>query len=100
MKRLHLLLILAILIPFGCAKNLDENSVRATAQGEVIGFKEGETYAWRGVPFAKPPINELRWKAPRPPELFESRFEAKEFSEECFQPQGIMTGEEGGWTGS
>jgi len=100
MKRLHLLLTLVILIPLGCAKGLDENSVRATAQGEVIGFKEGETYVWRGVPFAKPPINELRWKAPRPPELFESRFEAKEFSEECFQPLGIMTGEEGGWTGA
>ena len=47
-----LLLILAILIPFGCSEGLDENSVRATAQGEVIGFKEGETYAWRGIPFA------------------------------------------------
>ena len=57
MKRLNVFLILGILITFGCSKGLDENSVRATAQGEVIGFKEGETYVWRGVPFAKPPIN-------------------------------------------
>ena len=100
MKRIYLLLILGILISFGCSKGLDENSVRTTAQGEVIGFKEDETFAWRGIPFAQPPINELRWKAPRPPESFLSRFEAKEFSQECFQPQGIMTGGEGGWTGS
>ena len=100
MTRLNVFLILSIFITFGCSKGLDENSVRATAQGEVIGFKEGKTFVWRGVPFAKPPINELRWKAPKPPEPFEARFEAKEFSEECFQPQGFMTGEEGGWTGS
>ena len=100
MKRIYLLLILGILISFGCSKGLDENSVRTTAQGEVIGFKEDETFAWRGIPFAQPPVDELRWKAPRPPESFLSRFEAKEFSQECFQPQGIMTGEEGGWTGS
>jgi len=100
MKRIYLLLILGILISFGCSKGLDENSVRTTAQGEVIGFKEDETFAWRGIPFAQPPVDELRWKAPRPPESFLSRFEAKEFSQECFQPQGIMTGGEGGWTGS
>ena len=100
MKRLNVFLILGILMSFGCSQGLDENSVRTTAQGEIIGFKEGETYAWRGIPFAQPPINELRWKAPRPPEPFESRFEAKEFTQACFQPQGFMTGEEGGWTGS
>jgi len=100
MKRLNVFLILGILISFGCSEGLDENSVRTTAQGEVIGFKEGETYAWRGIPFAQPPISELRWKAPRPPDPFESRFEAKEFAQACFQPQGFMTGEEGGWTGS
>ena len=100
MKKIYLLLILGILISFGCSKGLDENSVRTTAQGEVIGFKEDETFAWRGIPFAQPPVDELRWKAPRPPESFLSRFEAKEFSQECFQPQGIMTGGEGGWTGS
>ena len=67
MKRLNVFLILGILISFGCSQGLDENSVRTTAQGEVIGFKEGEIYAWRGIPFAQPPINELRLKAPRPP---------------------------------
>ncbi len=100
MKKNNLTLFLAILVSFGCSKGLDENSSRITAQGEVIGVREAETYVWRGIPFAQPPINELRWKAPRPPEPFESRFEAKKFSQECFQPKGLMTGEDGGWTGS
>ena len=61
MKRIYLLLILGILISFGCSKGVDENSVRTTAHGEVIGFKEDETFAWRGIPFAQPPVDELRW---------------------------------------
>ena len=36
--------------------------------GTVIGIDDSAatgTYAWKGVPFAKPPIGALRWKAPR-----------------------------------
>lgn len=40
-----------------------------TEQGEVIGFVEpGGSHAWLGVPFAAPPIGDLRWRAPRPPQ--------------------------------
>ena len=100
MKKINFLLIFGILVSFGCSKGLDENSVRTTVQGEAIGYKEGETFAWRGIPFAKPPINELRWKAPQLPEPYESRFEAKEFGPACFPPQDIVGGQEGEWTGS
>ena len=61
MKKLNFLLILGILISYGCTKGLDENSARTVTQGEVIGYKEDGTFAWRGIPFAKPPIDELRW---------------------------------------
>ena len=43
-------------------------SLRQTHYGEVIGFKDRNgLLCWQGIPFAAPPINELRWKAPRPP---------------------------------
>jgi para-nitrobenzyl esterase len=43
-------------------------SLRQTRYGEVIGFKDRNgLLCWQGIPFAAPPINELRWKAPRPP---------------------------------
>ena len=100
MKKFNFLLMLGILISYGCSKGLDENSVRTITQGELIGYKEEGTFAWRGIPFAQPPIDELRWKAPLPPDSFDSRFEAKVFGPECFQPQGIMGGQEGKWTGS
>ncbi|MFT2818108.1 carboxylesterase/lipase family protein [Leifsonia sp. A12D58] len=39
--------------------------VRVTG-GLVRGVREGSIFAWRGIPYAAPPINELRFRAPRP----------------------------------
>ena len=42
--------------------------VRATIYGQIKGKEAaGNTYAWLGVPYAKPPVDELRWRAPQAP---------------------------------
>ncbi|MDD5223741.1 MAG: carboxylesterase family protein [bacterium] len=40
----------------------------ATASGQVGGSidKEGNTCLWKGIPYAAPPVGDLRWKAPEP----------------------------------
>ena len=37
-----------------------------TSSGIVEGYKKGRVLNWDDIPYAKPPIDELRWKAPRP----------------------------------
>src|SRR5213595_808564 len=44
-----------------------------------------EIRVYRGVPFAAPPMGELRWKAPTPPAQWKGVREAKEFSHACWQ---------------
>jgi para-nitrobenzyl esterase len=40
---------------------------RETPSGVVVGAEgPNETVVWRGVPYAAPPVGELRWRAPRP----------------------------------
>jgi len=36
-----------------------------TSSGIVDGYKKGRVIYWDDIPYAKPPINQLRWKAPR-----------------------------------
>ncbi len=44
----------------------DPTSRATTTSGPILGFREQATFAYRGIPYAAPPIGELRWKAPRP----------------------------------
>ena len=36
-----------------------------SSSGVVEGYKKSRVLFWDDIPYAKPPINELRWKAPR-----------------------------------
>ncbi len=58
--------------------------------GPVKGFHdENNTWVWKAIPFAKPPVGELRWKAPQEPEPWEAIRAETEFCERCSQPDPI-----------
>ena len=94
-----IVVILVFLFIFG--GGADKETLRSTNKGEVIGKIEGDNFVWRGIPFAKPPVGELRWRAPIEPDNWEGTLEALESSEACFQPDGMsMLGQGGGWRSS
>jgi para-nitrobenzyl esterase len=65
---------------------LDPASRRVTASGTVVGFVgEYGSHAWLGIPFAKPPIGALRWRAPQPSEPWTGTREALGFGSPCTQ---------------
>ena len=59
----------------------------ATKSGQVRGAADGEgaACAWKGIPFAAPPVGELRWRAPQPAPAWDGIREAREFGPACPQ---------------
>ena len=55
------------------------------ASGPIHGSAEGETIAFRGIPYAAAPIGDLRWRAPQPVAPWTQRREAKDFAPVCMQ---------------
>ncbi len=56
-----------------------------TNYGEIKGIKENGCVVYKGIPYAKPPVGELRWKAPRPPEGWQGVLNADKFPNRCVQ---------------
>ena len=73
MRKLPLLIACAALALHVAASADDRQAdvERQTRFGKVVGIDDSDdsgTYAWKGIPFAKAPVGELRWKAPVDPE--------------------------------
>ena len=71
----------------------DQATLRKTPLGPVIGFVgERGAHAWFGLPFAAPPIGELRWKAPRPAQPWTDVRQALAIGNMCMQYPSLLSG--------
>lgn len=64
---------------------------RMTEQGLVRGFaSKHNTITWQGIPFALPPVGNLRWKSPQPPKKRQSILLANNNNTVCLQKTGSI----------
>ena len=62
------------------------DTLRSLPAGELVGLAaEYDSHAWLGIPFAEPPMGELRWKEPRVAPPWHGILEALEFGSPCIQ---------------
>src|ERR1700735_3940554 len=66
-----------------------------TSTGLVDGVRGSSVTAYRGIPFAAPPVGELRWQPPQPPTAWSGVRKADHFSPACIQ---TLTRSAGPWT--
>lgn len=58
-----------------------------TEQGAVDGFviPDFQSIAWLGIPYARPPVGSLRWKAPQDAVRRDGALTTKSYGSQCFQ---------------
>lgn len=94
----NILLVVAIALLIGCSEETvtpmaDMATQRVTPSGTAVGFtNEHAAHVWRGLPFAKAPVDELRWRAPVASEPWQGSREFVEFAHACAQPNSQIGG--------
>lgn len=75
-----------------------ENPIVKTAQGAVSGQVDAASHvaSFKGIPFAEPPVGELRWHAPEPPRAWKGVRDGTQFAPSCMQP--VHSGDFLPWT--
>jgi len=85
--KIILLFSLGILL-FSC-KEKPLSIIIDTENGQVEGVQENGFMSFKGIPFAAPPVGELRWKDPQPVEPWEDVLKADTFACGCSQAQNL-----------
>lgn len=62
------------------------SAIVETTYGKIRGEQSGNVSVWKGIPFAKPPIGSLRFRAPEPPEAWDGIRDATQFGPVAAQP--------------
>ena len=71
---------------------VDTVSTRTIDQGTLVGFTDHDdaVHVWRSVPFAAPPVGELRWRAPRQASRWDGTRESLAEAPWCPQVRGRL----------
>ena len=84
MKAKCLVCAICMLVLWACYVNFP--TTIETKYGKVKGFlDDNNTLAWKSIPYARPPVGELRWKAPKDPASWEGILDATKDCQECTQ---------------
>jgi len=59
--------------------------------GQVEGTAANGIAAFKGIPFAAPPVGELRWKKPQPVVAWSGVKQANAYAPSCIQDPGMLT---------
>ena len=67
----------------------DEALAADTVSGTYVGqIVSDEVVSWKGIPYAKQPVGELRWRAPQAPDASDKVYEAYYFGHSSVQVEG------------
>jgi len=76
----------SIFVTISCSPQPQDLSQVNVEGGLLQGTVENGLTVFKGIPFAAPPVGELRWKAPQPVEKWDGVKQATEYASSPYQP--------------
>jgi para-nitrobenzyl esterase len=73
--------ILALLSAVACSRSVSVS----IDTGRLAGVREGSIVAYQGIPFAQPPVGNLRWKPPQRAKRWTGTLNADTYKPQCMQ---------------
>jgi para-nitrobenzyl esterase len=87
-----LTMLFLVIITFSCnSEPIGEDIPVQTADGQILGLADADgsgVMVFKGIPYAAPPLGDLRWKAPQPVQGWSEVKEMFEFGASCARPVG------------
>ncbi|MFN8452048.1 MAG: carboxylesterase family protein [Anaerolineae bacterium] len=81
-----LILIFTMLLAPEIVSAQDDPTVVQTQSGSVQGAAEEDVIVFKGIPYAAPPVGDLRWREPQPVEPWTGVKQITSFVHDCMQP--------------
>lgn len=71
----------------GCSTDNSQKVNVTVQQGELAGVTDSATgiHSFKGIPFAQPPVDQLRWRPPQPVDAWQNTRDASQFADQCMQ---------------
>ena len=85
--------VLLVAIPAASTIALAQSPMIETESGTISGVREAGLSVYKGIPFAAPPVGDLRWRAPVPVVPWTGKRKADAFAPACMQTGVSMPGE-------
>jgi len=65
LKNIHFLFLFLLYVTYNVYSEEAALTIQ-TSSGFINGTSKNGVISWNNVPYAQPPVGDLRWKAPRP----------------------------------
>jgi para-nitrobenzyl esterase len=85
LKHVSAMLALCVGLGAGWAEAAQPTSVSKIDSGPVRGVDDGEMLSYLGIPYAAPPVGELRWRPPQAPRSWAETYDANKSGNACVQ---------------
>lgn len=78
-------------VPAAAQADPEKTGIISVAQGDLQGVvnEAGTVEIFAGIPYAKPPVGELRWREPQDPDSWEGVLQADHFAPMSMQPRNL-----------